>query len=90
MILAQQDYSAVWTFDPKVKQVRQYYPNLSAVGQDKSKALEMCHFLKIKDFGPNDQNILNNDLELDSVTEKEVNGIFQAIFKEHRKNPDTQ
>ena len=90
MILAQQDYSAVWTIDPKTKQVRQYYPNLPAIDRDKSKAYEMCQFLKIKDFGPNDQNILNKDLEVDSVTEKEVNWVFQAIVKEHRKNPDTR
>ena len=70
MILAQQDYSAVWTLDPKTKQVRQFYPNLPAVGQDKTKAYEMCQFLKIKDFGPNDLYILNNDLEKDSATEK--------------------
>ena len=42
MILAQQDYSAVWKIDQKDKSIRQYYSDLSAVGQDQQKAIEMC------------------------------------------------
>ena len=68
IILAQQDYSAVWTIDSVTKKVRQFYPNLPAVNQDKLKAYEMCQFLNIKDFGPDDLYILNKDLEKDSVT----------------------
>ena len=42
MIFAQKDYSAVWTIDPETKKVRQFYPDLPAVGEDKVKAYEMC------------------------------------------------
>ena len=52
----------MWTFDPVTKKVRQFYPDLPAVGQDKGKAYEMCQFLGIKDFGPNDIYILNKEL----------------------------
>ena len=37
-----------------------------------TKSYEMCQFLNIKDFGPNDLYILNKDLDKDSVTEKEL------------------
>ena len=67
IILAQKDYSAVWTIDPRTKKVRQFYPNLPAVNQDKTKAYEMCQFLNIQDFGPNDLYILNKDPDIDSV-----------------------
>ena len=87
MILAQKDYSAVWTIDPSNKKIRQFYPNLPAVDQDKTKANEMCQFLNIKDFGPNDLYILNKDLDTDSVTLNELNRIMQAIIKEHRSKP---
>ena len=77
MILAQKDYSAVWTINPKTKKIQQFYGDLDAVGQDKFKALEMCEFLKIKNFGPNDQYIINKDPEKDrSVTITELNKIF--------------
>ena len=72
IILAQKDYSAVWTIDQSTKKIRQFYPNLLAVDHDKTKSYEMCQFLNIKDFGPNDLYILNKDLDKDSVTEKEL------------------
>ena len=45
IILAQEDYSAVWTFDPKDKQIKQFYPDLLAVSEDQERAIEMCEFL---------------------------------------------
>ena len=90
IILAQKDYSAVWTVDPETKKVRQFYPDLPAVDQDKLMAFEMCQFLNIKDFGLNDLYILNKDLEKDSVTLIDLNQIFKDIIKEHRRSPDSQ
>ena len=49
----------------------------------------MCQFLDIKDFGPNDIFILNNDLGKDSVTQKELKGMFHVIFNEHKSKPET-
>ena len=62
IILAQKVYSAVWTIDLDNKKVKQFYPDLPAVDQDKLMAFEMCQFLNIKDFGKNDCHILNKDL----------------------------
>ena len=50
--MAQEDYSAVWTFDPKDKQIKQFYPDLLAVCEDQERAIEMCEFLDFNEQGP--------------------------------------
>ena len=79
LILAQQDYSRVWFEDQKDNQVKQYYPDLSAVAKDQQRAIEMCQFLDFDESGLDKVQILNKDLVKDSVTKKQLDLIFRAL-----------
>ena len=50
----------------------------------------MCQFLDIKDFGHNDSFIINNDLDKDSISAKELDCLFSEIKKQLFKNPATR
>ena len=46
--------------------------------------------MDIEDFGHNDSFLINNDLDKDSISAKELDLLFSQIKKELYKNPATR
>ena len=66
--------------------IKQFYDNIDEVINDQREAIRATGFLGANNFGPNNELILNSDIDKNSITMKEANALILKLQKRFKKD----
>ena len=67
--------------------IKQFYGSIDEVINDQNEAIRSASFLGADDFGKDKELILNKDLDKNSISMKEADGLIKILKKRFMKDP---